>query len=172
MEWLKKIRNGAYFIDLLLVIAAIFCIIGLATYVRLNGQKKTVQPPVQTKLAVTGQHLSPLDKTTTDNASKKQDNSTQNAHTNETCNDQCKQHNEPNKVKSCDESMKQQIMSSYMAKITAENNTYASELKSKQNSGQTSEYTDLNRLSEEHQKTLIDLETSVNVDIAKIYCTL
>ena len=132
-----------------------------------------MQLPVETKLAVNSQHLSTLDESNAQkDVTNKKVNGAENSNSRVTCSGECKQQEETNEVKSCDDLIKQQIIAGYTAQVTAENNKYATELKAKQNLAETSGATDLKSLSAAHQKMLSDLATALKTDVSKLYCTL
>jgi hypothetical protein len=60
MELWKKVRGGAYFIDVLLLIAAIIAIAGLITFVHLHAGKTPSQNRAQAALALNPKHLDTL----------------------------------------------------------------------------------------------------------------
>jgi hypothetical protein len=60
MKLLHKLRNGAYFVDIMLIIAAVVAIIGLATFVHLRGAKSPFQASKQSGIAFNADHLDTL----------------------------------------------------------------------------------------------------------------
>ncbi len=60
MNLWHKFRNGAYFVDIILLIAAVIAMIGLATFVHLHTSKAPNEASKKSPLAYSAQHLENL----------------------------------------------------------------------------------------------------------------
>jgi len=60
MRLWRKLRNGVYFVDFILVIAAVVAMIGLATFVRLRGNEAPKETGLKGSLALRNGYMEPL----------------------------------------------------------------------------------------------------------------
>lgn len=60
MKLWSRLRGGAYFVDFLLLIAAVIAIIGLATFVRLHTAKSTDEVGLRSSMSLQAQRLDTL----------------------------------------------------------------------------------------------------------------
>ena len=61
MEWLRKIKSGAVYVDILLVLGAIVAIIGLGVFVRMRSGPVPNAPAPATPVNLSSQHIESID---------------------------------------------------------------------------------------------------------------
>ncbi len=133
MDRLRKLRNSAIFIDMLLIVGAVAAIVGLATFVHLRGMDKTGHAEQQSLTQSTNSYEAPLPTTDSDAGSSSAaatNNVVKPDDTSNICTTDCSLPEETEQVisASCDEAKRQLVMSTYTKDIAKENTLYQSSL--------------------------------------------
>lgn len=176
MDRLRKIRNSAIFIDMLLVVVAIVAIIGLATFVHLRGVQASVRTEKQTIQQNNSVHAEPLtieattpttDESPASSAASSASEVAANTPTASTT-------NTINGVAAatCDEAKKLLLLSQYGENVAKENSLYQNKL-SLLGSPLSFTSTALQKatsLLQAHETTLTSLKKAVNAQLQLLKC--
>lgn len=178
MQWLRKVRNGAYFVDILLVIAALIAIIGLATFVHLRSGKAPKAFDKKATINTSAEHIA-YASPTPDNSGPPSGQGgkadVNGASTSDKTSADPESASEPPLISRCNEPKKTELVDNYHKAITKENNRYQSELAKKQSLlglvGAALQQT-MAILLNEHKSLLNQLNLKLDTDLAAINCQL
>lgn len=170
MERIRKIKNSAIIIDILLVIAVIVAVIGLTTYVRQRASTKATATPGVSTIRVDKKRAEPLAKESIGNVRSAQ--TTEQPACGSNCGAQASSPNVNQINNTCDDQAKLQLVDDYNRQLATENNRYDSELKAKQNESGRIDPSVAQSANSQHQQIVSMLSDEVKRDLAKIYCLL
>jgi len=186
MERLRKIKNAALLVDILLIIGAVIAILGLATFIHFRGENHTNSTQKASALAVNSQHLdqlenadTPAPKTPTPTSDNSRVKSAETTTPSRMCGSACvTQPLSPPQIApvvlprpTCDELKKIQLLDDYNRKLSTENSRYNTDLKSKRGLFGAIDAALSKALSLLHQQTLTKLLAILKNDLAKVYCS-
>jgi|GEM_PF-5304468 len=191
MERLRKIRNSVYFLDVLLALAVILAIIGLAVFARLHASKSPLVSAQTSKVGTIfnkATPLSPISDVPNDDKSNSGSSDVKGAKTNtpssdnslDDCYNSCGDtlptlpiSSVPVVTPACDEAKKAVLMRDYNAAVDKENQRYNQEIRTRQRL-LGSAYMSLDEiiaaLFPEHQRILNDLLNSLHANLSAIGC--
>ena len=170
MNRLRKLKDSAMFIELLLVLAAIIAVIGLASYVRLNGRKTPNKPQPVSKISALAKHIETIPDNTPPQSASSENSDVKGAHTDRPNTPRTSPDNTlPATI--CNSSEKASLLTKLNQAIETENKRYQSQLSKLTPPGGADDET-LDKIVSSHKSILNQLEIDFRTSLSSINCTV